>query len=63
MPDYARLAAHLATQSGSRAVLTLAEIGAIISGPLPLIARLHRAWWGDHRMGRRAHGAAWVQVE
>jgi hypothetical protein len=39
MLDYAELAAHLAVQAGPRLTHTLAEVEAIIGGPLPLAAR------------------------
>jgi hypothetical protein len=58
MPDYALLAAHLAAQPGPRITLSFAEVEAIIGGLLPLIARLHRAWWAEHGTGRRHHGGA-----
>jgi hypothetical protein len=62
MPDYALLAAHLATLAGPRVTLTFAEVEAIIGGPLPLAARLNHSWWRDHPMGRRSHGGAWIRA-
>jgi hypothetical protein len=39
--------------------LTLAEITAIIGGPLPATARL-RPWWGNHP--RASHSRAWLDA-
>ena len=62
MPDYGRLAAHLAAQDEPRVTLTFEHVEAIIGGPLPWAARRGHGWWGKHPMGQRYHGCAWLRV-
>ena len=63
MPSkYDLLVRYLAAQPGDRVTLTLAEVEAIIGGPLPTGAR-RRDWWhstpGRSAMGPVVHAAGW----
>ena len=59
MPDYARLAAHLASLPGARVTLTLAQIEEILGEPLPLGAHIHPGWWSYAPGARNPQARGW----
>ena len=61
MPDYTKLAEHLAACSTPSLTLTFEEVEAISGGPLPLMARVHRLWWRSV-VGGKNHAFAWRSV-
>ena len=62
LPDYARLAAHLASLPGPGVTLTLAQVEEIAGGPLPLAARIVTRWWNYAPGARNPQGRGWVDA-
>lgn len=56
---YAPLAAHLMASS-SPASLSFRQLEDILGAPLPMSARRHRPWWGNHRAHSQAQ--AWMDA-
>jgi hypothetical protein len=46
---YQPLADWLAAYTGDSVTLTLAQVEAILGQPLPVLARIERAWWASTR--------------
>ena len=62
IPDYSRVAAHLATQQAERVTLSLDDVETLLGEPLPLAARLLSGWWSGANTGRPQHRQVWRSV-
>ena len=61
-PDYARLAAHLASLPGLGVTLTFAQMEEIVGEPLPLAAHVLPGWWSYAPGARYPHARGWVDA-
>jgi len=60
MPDYRKLAYHLARHPERRVTLSFEQVEAIIGGPLPAHAHVMTDWWATGGVARRErHTAPW----
>jgi hypothetical protein len=55
---YQPLTDWLATQRGAAAILTFAEVEALLGEPLPVLARITPRWWA-RALRRPRHGRVW----
>src|SRR5205823_508987 len=60
MPNYQRLANHLARQTISPINCTFAQVEGVLGAPLPASARTHRPWWANDRT--HTHARAWLDT-
>jgi hypothetical protein len=62
VPDYSKVAAHLATQQAERVTLSIDDVETLLGEPLPLAARVLSGWWNGATKRKVQHGQVWRSV-